>query len=340
MALTLPMRTFRKVMLWALAAGVVSFLVVPFLIPFQSTGTQTNVEAAGAGAEFVTLAGVSVHVVTQAYTGESVSAPGAMSATQKPPLIILMHGFGASTFSWRDVMKPLSAAGDVIAYDRPGFGLTERPTSWGDVNPYGAAGNFAILDDLIAAQGQGREIVLVGHSAGGELAAEYARLNPDTVQRLVLADPAILTTGGSPAGLSWIFQIPQINKLGPILVGGIASSGDDLLRQSYVDQSKITQTVLDGYHQPLTIIGWEQAFWEFTKAPRVADLATNVVQVLQPTLLISGDSDTVVPVADTEKLATMIPSASLVLIAGAAHLPQEERPAEFAQAVVDWLAQK
>jgi pimeloyl-ACP methyl ester carboxylesterase len=336
------MRTFRKVMLWALAAGVVSFLVVPFLIPFESTGTQTNVEAAGPNAEFVTLAGVDVHVVTQPYTG-AVAASEAVAtapAAQKPPLIILLHGFGASTFSWRDVLKSLGAAGEVIAYDRPGFGFTERPTNWGEVNPYGAAGNFAILDELISTHGQGRDVVLVGHSAGGELAAEYARLNPDTVQRLVLADPAILTTGGSPAGLSWIFQIPQVNKLGPILVGGIASAGDDLLRQSYVDQSKITQAVLDGYHQPLTISGWEQAFWEFTKAPRVADLATNVVQVSQPTLLISGDSDTVVPVADTKKLATMIPDASLVLIAGAAHLPQEEQPAEFAQAVVDWLAQR
>jgi len=171
-------------------------------------------------------------------------------------------------------------------------------------------------------------------------AAEYARLNPEKVQRLVLADPAILTTGGSPAWLNWIFQIPQINKLGPILVGGIASSGDDLLRQSYVDQSKVTQAVLDGYHQPLKIAGWEQAFWEFSKAPRVAALATNVIQVSQPTLLISGDSDTVVPVADTKKLATMIPDASLVLIAEAAHLPQEEHPAEFAQAIIDWLARQ
>ena len=51
------------------------------------------------------------------------------------PTFILLHGFGASTFSWREVMAPLAEAGQVIAYDRPGFGLTERPLTWEGVNP-------------------------------------------------------------------------------------------------------------------------------------------------------------------------------------------------------------
>lgn len=43
------------------------------------------------------------------------------------PAFILLHGFGASTFSWRHIMEPLAEYGRVIAYDRPGFGLTSRP---------------------------------------------------------------------------------------------------------------------------------------------------------------------------------------------------------------------
>jgi pimeloyl-ACP methyl ester carboxylesterase len=248
-----------------------------------------------------------------------------------------MHGFGASTFSWREVIRPLSSFGEVIAYDRPGFGFTERPTTWGIVNPYGFEGNFKIVDDIIDKYGKNRKVVLVGHSAGGQLAAEYARLNPSKVQGLVLVDPAILTTGGGAEGFDWLYQIPQIQKLGPILVSSIATSGDDLLRKSFFDKSKLTHEVYDGYHQPLKIMGWEQGFWNFATAPRKNQLADNLDKITIPTLLITGDHDTVVPTADTVKLKNLISGSSLVVIKRAGHLPHEEQPSEFMAAVSAWF---
>jgi pimeloyl-ACP methyl ester carboxylesterase len=322
------MKIFRRIMLWTLVAGIVSFIVVPLVIPVTTSGTLTNREAATSG-EFVSLNGLDVHVETREYSGDCAC---------QAPLIILMHGFGASTFSWRDVMQPLTEAGMVIAYDRPGFGFTERPTSWSGENPYGFAGNFALLDALISNFGAGREIVLVGHSAGGELAADYARLNPSKVQRLVLADPAILTTGTGPEWLYSVLNIPQMKTLGPLLVRGIATSGDDLLRQSYTDPTKLTQAVYDGYHQPLKVAGWESAFWDFTIAPRANALVGNLRKIATPTLLITGDNDTVVPTSDAQKLATLIPNSTLALIPLSGHLPQEEQPELFAEAVTDWLA--
>ena len=146
------MRIFRRVMTIALFAGLLSFAVVPFLIPFETSGTQTNVQAAGADARLTELAGVSVHCPSAAYSGDCKC---------QAPLIVLMHGFGASTFSWRDVEEPLSEYGEVISYDRPAFGFTERPTRWSGVSPYSFEGNFAILDDLIAKFGSGRQVILV-----------------------------------------------------------------------------------------------------------------------------------------------------------------------------------
>lgn len=317
------MKTFFKVLGWITASLVVVFLVVPFLIPSESSGTVSNREAAGPSAEFIELNGIDVRVERQEYTGDCGCTA---------PLIVLMHGFGASTFSWRDVIEPLGAYGDVIAYDRPGFGFTDRPTKWAGTNPYGFAGNFELLDDLIAKFGTGRDVVLVGHSAGGQLAAEYARLNPTNISALVLVDPAILTTGGAPDGLDWLWAIPQIDKLGPILVGGIASSGMDLLRESYADQAMLTPDVLRGYREPLTVAGWEEGFWNFSTAPRSNDLAANLSDLTQPILLITGDVDTVVPTADTVALNSMFPDSRLVVIDRAGHLPQEEKPADFMQA--------
>ena len=318
------MKTFRKVMTYALLAGVLSFLIVPLVIPETTSGTLTNVEAAGSGAEFETLGGVSVHVEKAIYQG---------GCECQAPLIVLMHGFGASTFSWRDVIEPLSAFGEVIAYDRPGFGFTERPTNWKEINPYGFAGNFKILDDLIAKYGSERQVILVGHSAGGQLAAEYARQNPVEVSSLILVDPAILTTGGGMDGFDWLYGIPQIKKLGPILVSSIATSGMDLLRESYFDKSQLTAEVLAGYQSPLKVKGWEVGFWNFATAPRKNELAENLDDLKLPTLLITGSNDTVVPTSDTVKLETLIDNSFLEVIQGSAHLPQEEKPAEFMAAI-------
>jgi pimeloyl-ACP methyl ester carboxylesterase len=313
-------KKFLKVVAWIMGVLLAAFLVVPFLIPFESSGTKTYREAAGADAEFVDANGLDVHVELQSYTGDCGC---------DAPLILLMHGFGASTYSWRDVIEPLGGYGEVVAYDRPAFGFTERPTEWTGTNPYGFAGNFEILDALINEFGQGRDVVLVGHSAGGQLAAEYARLNPSRVTALVLVDPAILTTGGASDGLDWLWGIPQIDRLGPILVGGIASSGMDLLRESYADQSMITDDVLAGYRAPLTITGWEEAFWNFSTAPRTNQLVDNLDDVSMPVLLITGDADTVVPTADTVALNSLFPDSELLIIDNSAHLPQEEKPADF-----------
>ena len=168
-------------------------LIVPFIIPVETTGTRTYKEVAGEGAEFATAQGIEIFYEKTDFVcqdGRDCS---------NPPVIFLMHGFGANTFSFREVTEPLSEFGDVIAYDRPGFGLSERPTSWEGQNPYGSVGQDLILDELIERFASGRDVILVGHSAGGTLAAQYVVDNKDAVKGLILISPAILTTGGSPS---------------------------------------------------------------------------------------------------------------------------------------------
>lgn len=314
-------------MLIALASGILAFLIVPFLVPVETTGTMTEREAAGAGARFVEVGGLSVHVETAAYTGDGAD----------PPVIVLLHGFGASTFSWREVIEPVAALGDVVAYDRPAFGFTERPTDWEGENPYGVPGNLALLDAVLERFADARDVILVGHSAGGLIAGEFARLHPDRIDALVLVAPAVLTTGGVPAWLAPVLAVPQIDRLGPLLVQGIASSGEQLLERSFVDPAAVTDAVRAGYRAPLTVIGWEAGLWRFTTAPRDNGLADGLDEVTVPTLLITGDADTVVPTADTERLATLMPAAEFVVIARTGHLPQEEAPEQFVAALLDWF---
>lgn len=306
---------------------LVLVLVVPFLIPVETTGTATYKEVAGEGATFTTAQGVEIYYEKSDFVCEEDNN------CSNPPVIFLLHGFGANTYSFREVVKPLTALGDVIAYDRPGFGLTQRPTSWEGENPYGSIGQELILDELIAQFASGRDVILVGHSAGGTLAAQYTVDNKDAIQGLILISPAILSGGGTPSWLNWIFSIPQLDHLGPLLVSSIASSGMDLLNQAWYNKDLITDEVKAGYREPLSVIGWEEGFWEFNRAPRAFDVKDRLDEINVPTLLITGDTDTVVPTADTEALASLIKDSVLFVIPQSGHLAHEETPEDTMKAI-------
>lgn len=150
----------------------------------------------------------------------------------------------------------------------------------------------------------------------------------------MLVAPAILTTGGTPDGLDWLWSIPQIDRLGPILVSSIASSGEDVLRESFVDQSLLTPEVYAGYRLPLQVSGWERAFWYFATAPKSNDVADRLTEFEMPVLLVTGDTDTIVPTADTLSLNELIPGSMLEVVSNSGHLPHEERPRDFVDALL------
>lgn len=324
------MNTLWRVISRILLVVVIAALVVPFFVRVETSGTKSYLEAAGPDATFATAQNLDV------YTDFTAFDCPQDQACENPPVFILLHGFGANTFSYRFVTEPLSAFGDVVAYDRPGFGFSQRPTSWEGENPYGSAGNNLILDDLIKQYADSRDVYLVGHSAGGTQAAQYVVDNPGAITGLILISPAILSTGGAQSGFNWVFSIPQVDHLGPLLVSSIASSGMDLLDRSWFDTSKITDEIIAGYRAPLEIMGWEEGFWEYNRAPRVFDVRDRLAEITIPTLLITGDTDVVVATADTEALATMIEGARLVVIPRSGHLAQEENPVETMQAIYDY----
>lgn len=302
-------------------------LIGPFLIPVNTSGTLTKEEAAktvwGEKSNWVELAGHEVHYVT---AGDPNSNR----------LIVLLHGFGASAFSYKQVLETLSELGYVIAYDRAAFGFTERPTKW-ELNPYGTPGQLQVLDELVEKFRKNKKVYLVGHSAGGSIAASYTIDNQDKLSGVVLFAPAVLTSGGAPSWLNWIFSIPQINHVGPKLVTTIATSGLNILYSSYYDESKVTQDTLAGYTAPLKIVGWEKAFWEFNKASRDTSVSDRLAEISIPTLVITGDTDRIVSPQDSEKVSRLISGSQLVVIPQTGHLPNEEKPTEFAKAITEFI---
>lgn len=303
---------------------LVILLVGPFLIPVPPlTDTLSERELADPDGQFIDVNGLTIHYKEMG---------------QGDTTYILLHGFGASVYSWQAVMDDFAAIGRVVAYDRPAFGLTSRPmpADWvNGQNPYSVDANVEHLSALMDALGV-EKAVLVGNSAGGGVAVAFALAYPERVQALILVSPAVGGGGRFPAWINPIFTTPQMRHVGPLLVRSIAETGNDTIRQAWHDPAKITPDVIEGYRKLLRANNWDRALYEFSFAPRSAPLRERMTDLSMPVLVITGDDDRIVPSADSIVLAEEFNFPPIVLPA-CGHVPQEECPQDFMAAVDQFI---
>ena len=132
-----PLGVFLILLLLVVAIG-------PLIIPLPPLeGILPIEELVYPDSQFLDVNGVSIHFQEIQNDGQT--------------LIVLLHGFGSSSYSWHKVMEPLSSYGAVLAYDRPAFGLTERVIPYKEVenNPY----LICVLTEKVATNKAGREII-------------------------------------------------------------------------------------------------------------------------------------------------------------------------------------
>ena len=258
------------------------------------------------------------------------------------PLFVLLHGFGASTFTWREVTAELAKLGEVWAYDRPGFGFTERPTKWTGTNPYSVAGQLELLEERVLEVAHDRPVIVIGHSAGGQIATYFAATHPLMVAGLVLISPAMVAAG-APEPIAKLFRNRLFDAVGPKLVSKFVKAGMRILETSVHDKEFLTEDVVAGYQAPLKNEDWTVVFWQFVRTPQPRDQKEAIAKTACPTLVITGDDDRVVPTLVSRLLAPTYPNSRYVEISGAGHLCHEEKPAEFMDAVrqnLPWLLRK
>ena len=305
-----------------------TLLIAPLLYPVPPLmGTFPERELADPDSHFADVNGLTVHYKEMG---------------QGEPVYILLHGFGASEFSWRAVMEPLSRSGRVIAYDRPAFGLTERPLdgNWTGTNPYSVQGNVELLDGLLDELGVDK-VILVGNSAGGGVAAAYALEHPERVQGLVLVDPAVGNGSGGrfPQWALSLMALPQVRHIAPLLVRTIAGPmGNDTIKLAWHDPSRIGPEVYEGYRRPLKADNWDKALYEFTIAGNPVNYSDHLANLTMPVLVVTRDDDRIVPAMQSIQLSREIPGAQLVVLKDCGHVPQEECPDQLMTSIQPFLA--
>ena len=253
-------------------------------------------------------------------------------------LIVLLHGFGASTFSWRTVIGDLKTFGHVVAYDRPGFGLTPSVERGSNPDRYSLAGQVDLLEAVIQKYAVGRPVVVIGHSAGALVAAEHALRHPESVDALVLESPAIWRRRPMPRLVERALRSSAFETLGDRILASFAKAGMKILTDSFHDKSKLTQEVIDGYTAPMARDDWRLALWRFMTADQSNQVRGNLWRFDLPVLVISGDDDQIVKVEDTFKVAERIPGHSIYLVPNCGHLAHEEDPADFLRVTTRFIA--
>jgi pimeloyl-ACP methyl ester carboxylesterase len=318
-------KPWQRVLLVAIALILLVLVAGPFVVPVPPLeGTVPPEDLAEPDSRFVDVHGISVHYKT---------------AGSGRPAILLLHGFAASTFSWREVMPPLAELGTVVGFDRPAFGLTERPLpgDWEGRSPYSPESQADLTVGLMDALGIERA-VLVGHSAGGTVAILTALTHPGRIDALILVDPAVFRGGGTPAVLAPFLDTPQMRRLGPLLARRITDWGIEFARSAWYDPERISAHVWEGYLRPLEAQNWDVGLWELTRASRPLDIPDRLGELDLPVLVITGEEDRIVPAEESTRLAQALPHGSLVVIPACGHVPQEECPNQFLRAVRDFLA--
>ncbi|MFP4148366.1 MAG: alpha/beta fold hydrolase [Nitriliruptoraceae bacterium] len=315
----------RALLLTSLAAAGV--LGGSLLLPPPASGDPTHRELAYPDSRFVRLHGVEVHHLD--------------AGREEQPALLLSHHFYGSAATWRALMAALEDRYRLVAFDRPGFGLTERlpRERWEGTNPYtresAARLGWALLDHLGI-----DEAVLVGSSAGGTNVLEMARQQPDRVRAMVLLSPAITGDVGPPDQLRPILRSPQARAIAPHLIRRFAGEVD-LARatSSWADPSRATPEIAEPYQRMLRVQGWERGFWEVMTAEGSPDLGRVVRSLPVPALVVSGGEDRVIHPRWNRRTADALPDGRYLELEGCGHTPQEECPEALAAAIDGFLAE-
>jgi pimeloyl-ACP methyl ester carboxylesterase len=243
--------------------------------------------------------------------------------------IVLLHGFLSSTFSFRRLIPLLCEDFHVISIDLPPFGKSGKGTTFSYSHHNLANTVIRLLEKLGYEQ-----IILIGHSMGGQIALNISYQKPVLVEKIVLlcssgylkpSKPALIASSYIPFFYLYVkFWLART---------GIMKN----LRNVVHDHSLIDDAMVTGYLQPF--IENNEIFKGLTKMirDREGDLSVEALQKIEtPCLLIWGDHDRVVPLHIGKQLRKDLPHSQLIILENTGHLVPEERPEEVYQHIKDF----
>ena len=238
------------------------------------------------------------------------------------PQLLLLHGTGASTHSWRQLVPLLAPRAGVVALDLPGHGFSEAARGDGATLPGMARGVAALLREIGI-----QPAVLIGHSAGAAVAVRMALDDASGPAIVVSLNGALLPLHGLAGQLfSPLAKLLASNRLVPRLFAWRADDDARVRRLigatgSHIDEASIAlyrRLVSDPAHVAGALA--MMANWD------LRTLAAELPRLQAPLQLLAAEGDRTLPPAHARRVAALLPQAGLSLLPGLGHLAHEEAP--------------
>ncbi len=249
------------------------------------------------------------------------------------PNVVLLHGLGDSSIGWQFIEPGLAQAGyRITVWDALGAGRSDKPAS-GD---YSIEAHAVRLKEMLDALGI-QQATLVGHSLGGTVALTFAERNPEKVRALCLIDPAAYSDGAM--GGRWFWTTPLLAEavLGLLPARAITKYG---LEQNFHNHAAISLELERMYLREARRDGAISALiaQERQLVPQDLEKFEQAHRTIQkPTLILWGQEDKLVPLAQGRRLAKDIDGSTLVIFPGVGHSPHLEAPTMVLGQVIPFL---
>ena len=228
-----------------------------------------------------------------------------------PLPLVLIHGTSASLHTWEGWVAALKGQRRIISFDLPGFGLTGPFTGQYSPGDYRGDTYARFVLDLLDALQVPRAVV-GGNSLGGEVAWRLAVMAPERVAALVLVDAAgpVFTPESVPLGFA-VARLPVVNRIAEwVLPRSVVAQS---LTSVYGDPARVTPELVDRYFELTLREGNRRALGQRMQQWVMGEGAEQIARVKQPTLILWGGRDRLIPPAVGQWLQQQIAGSRLVV---------------------------
>jgi pimeloyl-ACP methyl ester carboxylesterase len=249
------------------------------------------------------------------------------------PTLLLIHGYSASVYVWRSAAPLLADMGfHVVAVDLVGFGYSEKP-SWFD---YSITSQARVVSRFMDRLGVGRA-VLVGSSYGGAVAATIALDYPERVEKLVLVD-AVCNNNLKNHPILRLASIPGVGEVIAPFLADTKAFHRHRMKSTFAAANRhlISEERLESIRRPLAAADAHHSLLATSRNWNANRIGQDAHLINQPTLIIWGEDDSVIPVRDGYLLHDAILHSRLVVFKNCGHVPMEEKSELFAGLVTEF----
>jgi pimeloyl-ACP methyl ester carboxylesterase len=268
--------------------------------------------------QFLNVAGMNIHLRDE----------GPIS--DKEP-IVLIHGTSASLHTWDGWVEVLKEQRRVIRFDLPAFGLTgPDPQNNYKIEHY-AEVVIAVLDKL-----QINKSVLAGNSLGGYIAWVTAVLHPDRVSKLILVDASGYPYESKSMPLA--FKLSK-NPVTSLLLKNVLPKSlvARSVKNVYGNPDLVSNELVERYYQLSLREGNRSALKARFEQTLPGPMAKKIRTIKQPTLVLWGKKDQLIPEKFGVQFSQEIPNSQLIVFDKLGHVPHEEDPQATVSAVIRFL---